>query len=137
MQIAIAKTSAPVAAPAIQHDHRGIILSDMRKGHVVVRYTDLVYCQADGSCTVFYTLQGDTFERKSVYKNLKEIESQLPEDIFCRTHHSYLVNMCYVSRYERVGRTAKVHLVNNTTIDVSAQKLDNFVQHFNKFLNGG
>ncbi|TNE69582.1 MAG: response regulator transcription factor [Bacteroidetes bacterium] len=134
VQIAIARSAASPVTSTPQH--RGLLLSDMRKGNIVVRHTDLVYCQADGSCTNFYTLHEGKFDRYSAYKNLKEVESELPDALFCRTHHSFLVNLSYVRRYERVGRTGKVHLINNTTIDVSAQKLDNFVRHFNRFLKG-
>ena len=134
VQVATKQVAAPQSIS--QQNHRGIILTDMRKGNIVVRYTDLVYCQADGSCTVFYLLRGGNFERHILYKNLKEVSSELPETLFCRVHHSFLVNMSYISRYERLGRTGKVHLVNDATVDVSALKLNNFVRHFNRFLKG-
>jgi two-component system LytT family response regulator len=116
--------------------HRGIIIGDMRKGNVVVRFTDLIFCQADGSCTIFHVLQDGKTERYSMYKNLKDVESELPDTMFCRIHHSFLVNMNYIQRYERMGRTGKVHLPSETTVDVSAQKMDHFVRHFNHFLQG-
>lgn len=116
--------------------HRGFILGDMRKGNIVVRFSDLVYCQAEGSCTAFYVLQNGIIERHAMYRNLKEMESELPDSMFCRVHHSFIVNMNYIQRYERVGRSGKIYLKHETAVDLSAQKIDHFVRHFNQFLRG-
>lgn len=134
VHIAAVKTGQ-LAALANNH-HRGFILGDMRKGNVVVRFSDLVYCQADGSCTIFYVLQNGKVERHSMYRNLKDMESELPDTLFCRVHHSFIVNMSYIQRYERLGRSGKIYLTCEATVDLSAQKTDHFVRHFNQFLRG-
>lgn len=134
VHIATVKTSQLEAQANSRH--RGFIINDMRKGNVVVRFTDLIYCQADGSCTIFFVMQNGLTERYAVYKTLKEVELELPDFMFCRVHHSFLVNMNYIQRYERLGRTGKVVLPAETTVDVSAQKMDHFIRHFNQFLQG-
>ncbi|MBK6929556.1 MAG: response regulator transcription factor [Saprospirales bacterium] len=132
----IAGIKANQSEALVNHRHRGFILGDMRKGNVVVRYTDLVYCQADGSCTVFFILRNNQTERLAVYRSLKDVEAELPEHMFCRVHHSFLVNMTYIQRYERLGRSGKIYLAPATSVDVSAQKMDYFIRHFNQFLRG-
>ena len=134
IHIAAVKTSQLEAQA--NNRHRGFILGDMRKGSVVVRYSDLIYCQADGSCTNFYVLQEGKVERFSMYRNLKDMEAELPDNIFCRVHHSFIVNMNYVQRYERIGRSGKIYLEHNASVDLSAQKIEHFVRHFNQFLKG-
>lgn len=136
VHIATVKSAIPAASAVAQHSHRGIILADMRKGNVVIRFNDLIYCQADGPCTNFYFNREGHLERHVAYKSLKEIEAQLPDTFFCRVHHSYLVNLSYVQRFERTGRTGHVYLPNNIQIDVSAQKLEPFSRHFHQFLRG-
>ena len=49
---------------------------------------------------------------------LKEFEDELPDTVFCRCHHSYLVNLNFVERFEQTGRNGKVHLNNGITIPV-------------------
>ncbi len=134
VHIATVKTSQ--SGYFARDEHRGLILGDARKGNVVVRFSDLIYCQADGSCTNFYIRRDDKVERLIIYKNLKEVEAELPEAMFCRVHHSFLVNMAFVQRYERVGRSGQIHLAAGATVDVSAQRMEAFVRQFGQFLRG-
>lgn len=119
-----------------KHEHRGFVIKDMKKGSIVVRYTELMYCQADSSCTLFYIRRNGQLERIAIYKSLKDLEAELPDTLFCRVHHSFLVNLSYIQRYERLGRTGKLYLENGINVDVSAQKMDHFLRQFNRFLQG-
>lgn len=119
-----------------QYGNRGIILSDHRKGNVVVKFNEIYYCQADGPCTTFYLNREDKIEKLSVYKTLKDIENELPDSLFCRTHHSYLVNMNYILRYERHGRAGAAYLPNGAHVEISGSKMETFVPHFNNYLHG-
>jgi two-component system LytT family response regulator len=128
------------AAAAVPADpaYRGIVLGDARKGSLVIRHADILYCQADGSCTVFFiSRDGGAIERQSVYRTLKEVESELPADTFYRTHHSFLVNMAHIQRYERQGRTGVLYLPRDTRVEVSKHKMDEFIKTFHEFLRGG
>ncbi|MBL7775847.1 MAG: response regulator transcription factor [Saprospiraceae bacterium] len=134
VHIAAVKTSQLEAQA--NNRHRGFVLGDMRKGSVVVRFADLIFCQADGSCTTFFIQRDGKLERYSMYKNLKDMEADLPDSMFCRVHHGFIVNMAYIQRYERQGRAGKIHLAHDLSIDLSAQKMEHFVRHFNQFLRG-
>lgn len=55
---------------------------------------DIVYLKADNNTTDFYLHNGKVI---SGFKTMKHYESQLPFYFF-RIHHSYIVNLHYVSR---------------------------------------
>ncbi|THU38291.1 response regulator transcription factor [Niastella caeni] len=84
---------------------------------------DIVCCKAKGACT-----QVDFVKDKSLTTagTLKEFEEMLPADVFCRVHHSYLVNLNYIKKYYR-GKGGYIELINGQTIEVSQRKRDEFL----------
>lgn len=123
-------------APAAGSHYRGIILGDMHKGNFVFRHSEILYCKADGPCTVFYVIRFGALEHHTVYRSLREVEEELPDDLFYRVHHSYLINMAHVHRFERRGRSGVVHLAFDTRVEVSQQKIDVFIKRFHEFVRG-
>lgn len=65
------------------------------EGYVFIKLDDIIYLQADVNYTNFF-IKGN--ERLIVSKTLKEFEELLPEEIFCRTHQSYLLNIQCVKK---------------------------------------
>lgn len=73
------------------------------QGREYVNIEDIVYFEADGSCTKIQ------LENRQLYssKNLGEYEKMVPEsgsnskNIFYRIHHGYLVNFRFVRRFNR------------------------------------
>jgi two-component system LytT family response regulator len=64
----------------------------------IVKSIDIVYCEADGPYTKFH------FSNKNsmmISKNLKEFEQILDPHMFMRSHHSFLVNIYHINRYEK------------------------------------
>lgn len=114
---------------------QSIVIPDARKGNTIIRIRSLVYCQADGTATDLYFEKNGEMHRTTASRSLKEIEEQLPPGIFCRSHHSYLVNLSWVERYERTGRNGIIHLKNGATSPISVGKMEDFVQQFNEFLH--
>jgi two-component system, LytTR family, response regulator len=72
-----------------------LIISDS-KGFTVIKISNIIYCEADGYCTRFY-LTGKV--KISSSKNMKFYEEILPQNMFIRTHHSYIVNLQHVKGY--------------------------------------
>jgi len=68
------------------------------EGINVLSISDIVRIEADRSYCFIYLTDGD---RILVSKPLKEIESQLPNDIFFRIHSAYLINLDYVKKYSK------------------------------------
>ena len=89
---------------------------------------DIIYCQADGSYTVLHLVAD---KKITVSKTLKEFENILPDQKFCRIHHSTLVNMDHVVKYIR-GEGGYVMVTGNQHLDVSRRKKESFMQLLNK-----
>ncbi|MBK9335514.1 MAG: response regulator transcription factor [Lewinellaceae bacterium] len=108
-----------------------LIVQDSRKGTLVLRAGNIVYCQAGGSFTDIYVWKNGTMEKITTSRNLGEYEAELPGLLFCRTHNSFLVNMTLVERFERTGRNGVVHFsVPGSQAGVSVAKMEVVAKHF-------
>lgn len=112
----------------------GIILRDSRKGNIVLRMSDILFCKAEGSFTAFTFLRNQKIEKILASGNLGEYEAQLPSTFFCRTHHSFLVNLLHTERIERTGRNGVAHLLQSgLKVDVSVAKMDQLLRQLELF----
>jgi two-component system LytT family response regulator len=64
-----------------------------------------------------------------VSKTLGEVESILPVAVFCRIHHSFIINMKHIKKYYK-GRGGYVVMDDGTTIEVSVRRKEAFLQRF-------
>ena len=126
-QIAREKTANPTS--------QRILISDARKGNVVIKVGDIIYCQADGATTDIFFLKDGKTTRFTASKTLKEVEELLPKEIFCRSHHSYLVNLTFIERYVHTGRNGVIHLRTGAEVAISVGKMEAFEVQFNDFLS--
>lgn len=125
VQTAETKLSDSGQSPYQKARHQRLIVQDRRKGTLVIRVGHILYCEADGSFTDILIWKGGTIERITTSRKLGEYEEELPEVLFCRTHHSFLVNMAFVERFERTGRNGILHLsVPDQHVPVSVLKTD-------------
>ena len=68
---------------------------------------------------------------------LPEFEVRLPALLFCRTHHSFLVNLMHVKRVERTGRNGIAYLTDDDfAVDISVSRLDQVLQQIKEYLEG-
>lgn len=115
-------------------NHFGIIIQDSRKGSIVIRVKDILYIKSDGAALEIYVFKNNVMEKYVVYRTLKEMETQLPELFFCRVHHSFIINLAFVERYEISKNNRLIFLKNKMEIPVSIQKAELFVQKMAAFL---
>lgn len=87
---------------------------------------NIMYICAEGSYTEVF-IKGK--RKELVSKNLKEFEDILPPNQFCRVHHSYIVNINYVTKYFK-GRGGYLEMEDGTTIGVSIRKKNDFFERF-------
>jgi two-component system LytT family response regulator len=87
---------------------------------------NIMYLQAEGSYTYIYL---KTKEKVLVSKALKMFEDILPAAIFCRVHHSSLININYVKKYFK-GRGGYVQMEDDTSIEISIRKKNDFFERF-------
>lgn len=70
------------------------------KGFEILKMKEIIICKADGYCTNFHL----TGKRKiASSKNLKHYEGILDEMNFIRVHHSYIININYVTSFSKQG----------------------------------
>ena len=86
----------------------------------------ITHLEAAGSYTFLYLIGQ---KKELVSKNLKEFEDILPESIFCRVHHSHIININFVKKYYK-GRGGYVEMEDGTTIEISARKKNDFLGKF-------
>jgi two-component system, LytTR family, response regulator len=86
----------------------------------------ILYLEASGSYTFVFTKQDKKY---IISKGLKEFEEILPENMFCRIHHSYIINLACIKKYNK-GRGGMVEMENGVCIDVAVRKKEQFLEKF-------
>jgi two-component system LytT family response regulator len=98
----------------------GIPVAD---GILFVKSDEIVRIEAKGSYTILYLSDG---KKITSTKNLKDFEGILPEGIFLRVHHSWIINMKYLRKYYR-GKSSYMELEDGSTVAVSIRKKGKFL----------
>ncbi len=104
----------------VENKREHIVLR-LQEGYQIIRFEDLMYCQSDKGYTTFYTNDKKSYIAS---KPIKEFESQLPNDLFVRTHQSYMVNLRFIDKYDKTGYA---FLKSGVKIPVSTRKREEFV----------
>ncbi len=95
-------------------------------GFHLITVHDIVRCEAKGSYTNIYLTDGKNYVAS---KSLKEYEDILPSDIFFRTHHSHLVNMNFITKYNK-GKGGTIEMKDKSEIPLAARRKNDFLQFF-------
>ena len=92
---------------------------------VMVR--DILYLEAEGKYTLFHLTNGDS---KVVSKNIGEYEKILPQQVFYRIHHKFIVNL---QKVQNINKTegSYCQLVNGISLTIPKRRHD----LLRKFLN--
>jgi two-component system LytT family response regulator len=85
---------------------------------------DIVHLEANSNYTNIYFTNKT---KVTASKTLKEFEEMLSEEIFFRTHHSYIINLNYIKRYIK-GDGGQIELQNGAYIDVARRKKEEFLK---------
>lgn len=102
-----------------QHVFREKIGISSMDGIEYIDTRSIVFLKADGKYTLVYLVSNQVITSS---KNLKMFESILPENLFMRVHHSYLVNMSEIQRFRKDD--AVLVLSEGTEIPVSKSRKD-------------
>jgi two-component system LytT family response regulator len=92
-------------------------------GFELVKTNAILYCEADSNYCKIVCLDG---KKIVLSKTLKFIEELLPTSTFQRIHKSYLVNLNYVTRFNKTNELL-VELSNGQTLPVSIRKKEDFI----------
>jgi two-component system, LytTR family, response regulator len=94
-----------------------------QEGLVFIPIIEIIRLQAQGGYTFVFTEKG----KFVASKNIKEYEEVLPESMFCRVHHSHIINLNAVKNYQK-GRGGEVVMTDGTRIEVATRRKEYLLQ---------
>lgn len=99
-----------------QNPQKKLVLKNLDATHVI-NTAEIVYVQSDNNYSNFILNDGQEI---LVSKTLKSFEEKLKSQHFFRVHRSYIINLAYVSGFDK--KNDKVTLSNDLSIPVSQRK---------------
>jgi two-component system LytT family response regulator len=97
------------------------------EGLELIKVDQIVRCSSDGNYTYIHLSVADPI---LVSKTLKQIEEQLQQyNQFVRVHHSHLVNLFFVKRYQK-GKGGSLVMEDNSIVPVSRSRKDQLLSQF-------
>lgn len=97
-----------------------------QNGLQFIRPDEILHCDSNGNYTWFH-LKNNT--KLLVSRQLGEYEKLLPVEQFVRIHDKHIINLQYLSEYQR-GSGGEVLLENGTQLPVSARRKDDLLHRF-------
>lgn len=79
--------------------NKKVVLKTQESTHIL-KEEDIYYCKSEGNYTTFYTSFNENI---LLTKSIKKVEEILSNDIFIKTHQSYIVNKNYVTKLTKHG----------------------------------
>lgn len=133
-ELALAIDKAVSTSPSISRQQVEKVKEDFLKkrerlvlrlndGIQIITLNELMFCKSDKGYTTFHLSKG---KPHIASKPIKEFEEQLLEADFIRSHQSYIVNLAYVSKYDKKGY---IILKNEIRIPVSIRKKEKILSH--------
>ena len=106
-----------------QKEHHRIAIPSM-EGLQFVETSDIIYLEAQSNYSSFHLLNN---KKITVSKTLKDFEELLPQNIFIRIHHSYIININCIEKYVK-GDGGQVLMKNGVMLDVARRKKEEFMK---------
>ncbi|HSQ47998.1 MAG TPA: LytTR family DNA-binding domain-containing protein [Lutibacter sp.] len=106
----------------LENKNHKISLPMQNGDFIIVDIDDILYCEADGSYTNFYTTDNKVYTSSN---NLKKVESVLMQATFFRIHRSTLLNLKHVVQFNHTGELV---LSNKKKLLVSSRNKTNFLR---------
>jgi len=100
------------------------IAMPVNDGFDFVAVDELTNCESRNNCTIVYTKGGKKY---TCNRTIKDYEELLPENVFFRIHHSFIVNINYIRKFFKDGRGGYVELLDGTTIPVAYRRKGEFL----------
>jgi DNA-binding LytR/AlgR family response regulator len=95
-------------------------------GFSVTNMGNILCCIADGSYTTICLSDNSSYK---LSKRLSQVASQLPDDLFLRTHHHFLVNKYHVRYFVKNG-SFKMQLSNGRWIPIAERRRKEVLEKF-------
>lgn len=111
----------------ISKSDKKIVLRDNEAIHFI-KVADILRCEADGPYTRFFINDKQIL----VSKNLKEYEGLLEPYSFFRAHHSHLVNLKRILRFDK-SDGGQLIMEDQSSVPVSVRKKEELMDRIQKF----
>ncbi len=108
----------------IENDN--FIVLKSRENETILRTSEIIFCEALGRHTLLHTTRGDIESSK----NIKEIEKQLSNDRFFRSHKAFIASFSHITGYDNNSITFD----NGETAFLSRNYLPRFKAAFHEFI---
>jgi len=115
------KEHLAIVQQQLVHKKKEHLVLRLQEGYQIIRFDALMYCKSDKGYTTFYTSDNKSYLAS---KPIKDFEDQLPDELFIRTHQSYVVNLKFVDKYDKTGY---IFLNSGIKVPVSTRKKEEFV----------
>jgi two-component system, LytTR family, response regulator len=89
---------------------------------------DIIRFEAQGNYTSIFLANG---ENVMTTRNIKEYEELLPEAIFYRVHHSHIISLQRIQKYQK-GRGGYVIMEDGSSIEVASRRRPDFLKRLLK-----
>jgi two-component system LytT family response regulator len=106
----------------IENQNKKISLPMKNGDFHIIDIDDIMYCEADGSYTHFFTKDNKTYITSN---NLKKVENILQHTSFFRIHRSVLLNLKHITHYNNSG---EIKLSNSQKLLVSTRNKSSFLR---------
>ena len=97
----------------------------------LVKLNEINYLDVNGNYSMIHLQNG---KRLISSENLSYFEKNLPEDLFCRIHKSYIVYLGAVKGME-IGRTGTLVLNSEDNLPIASRRKKEFVSRLKHFLS--
>ncbi|NOR29007.1 MAG: response regulator [Lutibacter sp.] len=108
---------------SVAHNTFNKVALPTQQGYDLIKLNNIVYCQSESNYCKITCIDG---KQILMAKTLKFVEELLGNQLFVRIHKSYLVNLNYVIKFDKVD-DLKVTLANGEQLPVSIRKKEHFI----------
>ena len=106
------------------HMNQKIAVQNAKNGYEFVLVKDILYIKSTGGYTYVYVSDKKQYISS---KTLKEFEEMLPPHLFFRCHHSFIVNLKRVKKYEK-GRGGALIMENDVNLEVAVRRKEELLE---------
>ena len=100
------------------------------EGFQIIKLETVIYCEASDKYAIFHLIDKTSVV---ISRSLNEVEKTLKDLSFVRIHHSYIVNLKYITSYEK-GKGGSVSLTNGKKLEISFRRKQLFIDKLKKYV---
>ncbi len=121
------KQKETASAPA------SLLITDLRGTQYALQWDEISHCYSRNALVEIYFVRNQLVQKIYTAQTLKQLQTTLPENRFCRIHHNSIVNLSAVRYFKKTGRNGQLELQNGEFMEVSVKKMKPFEAAWQQF----